>query len=77
MSETSRDLPATGASDSHVAEIDMKLGGFSLSGRLSISTSGLAAVAALVGVVLGGTAAIVWTATGPARRRAETGKSAM
>lgn len=59
----------------HVAEFDVKLGAFTATSRLSITSGGLLAVAGLVGVILGGTAGIVWVATGPARRRAEHGKS--
>lgn len=54
----------------HVAEFDVKLGAFSAKTRLSITSVGLLAVAGLVGAILGGTAGIVWVATGPARRRA-------
>lgn len=53
---------------SHVAVFDTKLGKFSATSRISITTGGLLAVSTLVGVILAGTAGIVWTATGPARR---------
>jgi hypothetical protein len=58
----------------HRAEADVKLGGFSATAKIDIGTSGLLAVGGLVGVILGGTAAIVWAATGPARRRAARGR---
>jgi hypothetical protein len=60
----------------HVADFDIKIGKIHATSRLSITTNGLLAVATLVGVILSGTAGIVWTATGPARRRAEQGTSA-
>ncbi|RYG39019.1 MAG: hypothetical protein EON93_00890 [Burkholderiales bacterium] len=54
----------------HVAKVEVKLGRFSASSRLAITSGGIMAVSGLVGVILGGTTAIVWVATGPARRRA-------
>lgn len=66
--------PRPSAPSPHVAEAEVKLGRFSASSRLSITTGGLLAVGVLVGVILSGTAGIVWVATGAARRRAERGK---
>jgi hypothetical protein len=68
-------LTAPGKSARHSAETEVKLGRFSATSRLSLTTGGLLAVTGLVGVILSGTAAIVWVATAPARRRAEQGKS--
>jgi hypothetical protein len=54
----------------HTATMDVRLGDFRATASIDIGTRGLLAVSALVGVVLAGAAAIVWVATGPARRRA-------
>lgn len=54
----------------HVAEAKVRIGAFKASSRAEIGTDGLLAVTALVGVILLGTAGIVWAATSPARRRA-------
>jgi hypothetical protein len=53
-----------------VAEAKVRIGAFKASSRAEIGTDGLLAVTALVGVILLGTAGIVWAATSPARRRA-------
>ena len=59
----------------HAAEAELKLGTFCATAKVDIGTRGLVAVAGLIGVVLAGAAAIVWAATGPARARAEHGRS--
>jgi hypothetical protein len=59
----------------HRAKAELKLGGFCAKAKIDIGTRGLLAVTGLVGVILGGTAAIVWAATGPGRRRAALGRS--
>jgi len=71
MGEGALDKPDPEGPSPHVAVVDMKLGKYSATSRISITTGGLLAVATLVGVILAGTAGIVWTATGPARRRAD------
>ncbi|RYG36343.1 MAG: hypothetical protein EON93_05215 [Burkholderiales bacterium] len=53
----------------NVASVDARLGSFKINTKLAISTGGLLAVSALLGVILAGTAGIVWVATTPARRR--------
>lgn len=72
-SDASNDLKAAGREARHVAKVDVRLGSMTMHSKLAISTGGLLAVSALVGVILAGTAGIVWVATGPARRRAERG----
>jgi hypothetical protein len=57
----------------HVAVFDAHFGSVKLKSRLSVSTGGLLAISALVGVILAGTAGIVWVATAPARQRAAKG----
>lgn len=74
MSEAGTDTAPPKDARRHRAQIDVKLGGFSITGCIAISTGGLVAITGIVGMTLAGTAGIVWTATGPARRHAERGK---
>jgi hypothetical protein len=52
----------------HHTSLKLRVGGARLSADIGIGTDGLLAVAALVGVILAGSAGIVWVATSPTRR---------